>query len=100
MVGAVKNTWAQQEHDLSQFGASLKSYQKPCSQYQSVVNQLSLKFGNSLHKRANGSSPDPFSTNTKKNGKAVWPHDTNRKHLYQVLGRHKVARVSNSKTFK
>ena len=29
MVGAVKNTLAQQELDLSQFGASLKSYQKP-----------------------------------------------------------------------
>ena len=29
MFGAVKNTVAQQELNLSQFGASQKSYQKP-----------------------------------------------------------------------
>ena len=32
MVVAVKNTLAQQELDLSQFGASQNSYQNPCAE--------------------------------------------------------------------
>ena len=39
------------------------------------ANQQSPKSGDSLHKPANGSSPDAFPTPQKKE-KAVWPRET------------------------
>ena len=44
------------------------------SQHQSVANQQSPKFGDSLYKMANGSLPHPFSATTKKNGKKWSSH--------------------------
>ena len=46
------------------------------SQHQLVANQQSPKSGNLLHKMANSSSPDPFSTTTKKQKKVICPRET------------------------